>query len=142
MRCSELPRDVSVFAISTAASYGTIKQLPSRKEVTIRVFGILIVAGLTLAGSKAIAQMVGDPATGKAFALEVCTPCHVVTPDQISPPRFAVAPDFQAVANTSAITDMALHAFLTSPHPTMPYLILSAEEERNVIAYILSLRKR
>lgn len=108
----------------------------------MRILSILVVTGLALASSKVVAQVTGDPAAGKAFALEVCTPCHVVAPRQISPRRFAVAPDFQAIANTSAMTKMALHAFLTSPHPTMPNLILSAEEERNVIAYILSLQER
>ena len=61
---------------------------------------ILVIAVLVLVARQASAQQ--DPAAGKAFALEVCTPCHVVAPDQLSPRRFAVAPDFNAIANTPA----------------------------------------
>jgi cytochrome c551/c552 len=108
----------------------------------MRPVSLWIIAGLVLATSRATAQTAGNAAAGKAFALEVCTPCHVVASDQLSPRRFAVAPDFDAIANTSAMTYMALHAFLSTSHPTMPNLILSDAEERNVIAYILGLRTR
>jgi cytochrome c len=74
--------------------------------------------------------------------MEVCTPCHVVAPDQLSPRRFAVGPDFSAIANTPGMAEMALHAFLTTSHPTMPNLVLSPEVERNVIASPLRLKGR
>jgi hypothetical protein len=85
---------------------------------------------LALTSRQASAQPIGNLNAGKAFALEVCTPCHVVAPDQLSPRRFAVGPDFSAIANTPGMAEMALHAFLSSSHPTMPNLILSPEEER------------
>ncbi|MBV8614169.1 MAG: hypothetical protein JOY66_10420 [Acetobacteraceae bacterium] len=108
----------------------------------MRLAGSWIIGPLILTGVPASGQPSGDPAAGKAFALQVCTPCHVVAPDQLSPQRFAVAPDFNAIANTPAMSPMALHAFLSGAHPTMPNLVLSPDEERNVIAYILSLRHR
>lgn len=83
----------------------------------------------------------GDPRQGRAFALEVCTPCHVVSKDQLSPPRFSDAPAFAAIANAPGMTAMSLAAFLGSPHPSMPNLILSADEQRDVIRYILSLQR-
>ena len=83
----------------------------------------------------------GNPAAGRAFALETCTPCHLVSPDQLSPRRLA-GPPFKAIANTRGMTATALHAFLTTPHPTMPNLILSPQEANNVIAYNVSLRDR
>jgi cytochrome c2 len=82
----------------------------------------------------------GDPAAGRNFALKTCTPCHIVSPAQGVPRRPPTAPDFQAIANTRGMTASALHAFLSSPHPTMPSLILARQDEKNVIAYILSLR--
>jgi mono/diheme cytochrome c family protein len=88
------------------------------------------------------AQTDGNRAKGRAFALQTCTPCHRVAPDQLSPPRFATAPDFDAIARTRGMTETSLHAFLSSPHPSMPNLILSQREQDDVIAYILSLRKR
>lgn len=96
---------------------------------------------LLLLAAKALAQGMGDPAKGRAFALEACTPCHVVAADQLSPRRFSVAPDFAAIANTSGMTESALHAFLSTPHPTMPNLILSQKEQDDVITYILSLKR-
>jgi mono/diheme cytochrome c family protein len=101
---------------------------------------IVATAPIAAGAQKTVAE--GDPAAaaGRAFALQACTPCHVVSSRQLSPPRFATAPDFRAIANTPAMTASALHAFLSSPHPTMPSLILSRQEEKDVIAYILSLR--
>jgi cytochrome c len=111
-----------------------------RNFSTIVIFGACLVAAAIPAGAQNPPSE-GNPAAGRAFALQACTPCHVVSPKQLSPGRFATAPDFQAIANTRAMTASALHAFLSSPHPTMPSLILSRQEEKNVIAYILSLRR-
>jgi hypothetical protein len=84
----------------------------------------------------------GNPQTGHDFAIGTCTPCHVVSPDQKSPFRFADAPDFRAIANAPATTLIGLNIWLTNPHPTMPKLVLYPREAADVIAYILSLRER
>jgi mono/diheme cytochrome c family protein len=83
----------------------------------------------------------GDPASGHAFALQVCATCHVVAEDQPSPPRSRRAPSFAAIANTRAMTSTALHAFLATPHPTMPNLLLTPQQTDDVVAYILSLQR-
>ncbi len=104
---------------------------------------ILAVLGLVLAGEAvSYAQTAGNARSGRRFALEVCTPCHVVAPTQISPQRFSIGPDFRTIANTSGMTETALHLFLTHPHPRMPNLILSPQEQDDVVAYILTLRDR
>jgi cytochrome c2 len=91
-----------------------------------RVAPILtFVSVFALAAANAFAQMPGDPENGRAFALEVCTPCHVVAENQLSPRRLATAPDFRAIAKTRGMTETSLHAFLSTPHPSMPNLILS-----------------
>lgn len=97
---------------------------------------------LSLVGATAFAQVPGDAKKGRAFALEVCTPCHVVAENQLSPRRLATAPDFRAIANARGMTETSLHAFLSTPHPSMPNLILSQVEQDDVIAYILSLRRQ
>ena len=84
----------------------------------------------------------GDPQAGRAFALEVCTPCHVVSSRQLAPFRFAIAPRFDAIANSPGMTSMALKAFLATPHKSMPNHILSPDDSADVIAYILSLQKK
>jgi mono/diheme cytochrome c family protein len=84
----------------------------------------------------------GDMHTGRSFALQTCTPCHVVSAQQLAPPRFAVAPSFQSIANLPSTTALSLQTFLVTPHPSMPNLMLSADEVGNVVAYILSLKKK
>src|SRR5215475_11482421 len=48
---------------------------------------------------------------------------------------------FEDIANTPGVTEMALYAWLTSSHPTMPDIELGKDDLTNVVAYILSLRK-
>jgi mono/diheme cytochrome c family protein len=110
---------------------------------TMPAVALLAVLGaLTIAAAIADAQTAGNARSGRRFALEVCTPCHVVTPDQVSPQRFSIGPDFRTIANTAGMTETALHLFLTHPHPRMPNLILSPQEQDDVVAYILTLRDR
>ena len=86
--------------------------------------------------------MEGNPRAGRAFALQVCALCHVVAPGQLTPPRLTTAPAFRAIANLTSTTALSLQAFLVSPHPSMPNLILTNDETADVIAYIISLKKR
>lgn len=106
------------------------------------VVASLVTAFVMLVDRTAMAQTVGDAAKGQRFALQTCTPCHLVAPDQLSPPRFALAPSFEAIANTRAMTESALAAFLYTPHPNMPNIMLSRDEAADVIAYILSLKRK
>jgi cytochrome c len=102
--------------------------------------GGLVVAGLAMMlGTNAFAQASGDLPAGQALATQVCAQCHKVAPNQPASPRSA-APDFAAIANMRSTTEMSLHAFLSSPHPTMPNLILPPPQQDDIIAYILSLR--
>jgi len=50
--------------------------------------------------------------------------------------------DSQTIVNTSGITATALRAFLQTPNPKMPNLILNPEQSADVIAFVLSLRDR
>lgn len=112
--------------------------------MTRRIPLLLALAGLAaLASAPARAQLAlppGDPQAGRAFALEACSVCHVVAPEQRVSPRVASAVTFRRIANTEGMTGMKLQAILSTPHRIMPNLILSPEEAANVIAYILSLR--
>ena len=84
----------------------------------------------------------GNSEVGRVYAREACSPCHAVTAEQRSQRTIAIAPDFQTIANTSGITATALRAFLQTPHPKMPNLILNPEQSADVIAFVLSLRDR
>lgn len=90
-------------------------------------------------GALAAEDLPGNPAAGKEFALGVCAECHVVAEDQGTWP-LSDAPPFRDVANEPGMTELALRAFLQTPHRTMPNILLTPEETDNVIAYILSLK--
>jgi mono/diheme cytochrome c family protein len=84
----------------------------------------------------------GDPIAGETLSRGTCAHCHVVAGDQPLPAGRPKAPGFSAIANMPSTTGVSLAAFLRSPHPSMPNLILSPDELKNVVAYILSLRER
>jgi mono/diheme cytochrome c family protein len=86
------------------------------------------------------AQDVGDLRQGRRLALSVCASCHAVVAGQTQSP-LATAPSFEEIAKTPGMTAAALAFWLTAAsHPTMPNLILSSQQQRDVSAYILSLR--
>jgi mono/diheme cytochrome c family protein len=87
------------------------------------------------------AQDIGDARKGQQIAETVCAECHAVGAAQSSS-LSARAPAFSAIANTPGMTETALTVWFRTPHPTMPNLILSAEDIDHVIAYILGLRTR
>lgn len=98
--------------------------------------------GLLLAASSipVIAQQSGDPARGRAYASRVCAECHAVDATPAPSPNTS-APSFFAVANTSGMTEMALGVFLFTPHRLMPDLIIPPADARDLISYILSLKR-
>jgi len=92
----------------------------------------------------------GDAAVGRDMALLACTGCHVVVPNQpfkpinTGPPR---PPDFKEIANRPNVTTASLQRHLeTLPavpeNSHMPNLMLSSEELRDVVAFIVSLRNK
>jgi cytochrome c len=90
--------------------------------------------------SLAFGQSAGDVAAGRRLAETWCSTCHMVTPAQ-SQATSNGAPPFTAIAAQTAITPLALRAFLQTPHHRMPDLHLDRNEIDDVSDYILSLRK-
>jgi mono/diheme cytochrome c family protein len=95
----------------------------------------------SMAANCATAQEMGDAKAGFGYAGQVCAECHAVRADESKSPH-AQAPSFQTVADTSGMTGMALRVWFQTAHRSMPSLVLSKENSDNVIAYILSLKKR
>ena len=54
----------------------------------------------------------------------------------------ASVPDLTEVANLPSTTALSLKVFLQSSHKDMPNLILKPAEADDIIAYILSLKRR
>jgi len=101
-------------------------------------FTLLI--GALAADPHAQAQQLSDWQKGRLLARQVCAECHAVERNQYSS-RYSLAPSFTAVARTPGMTSIALNAFLHTPHRNMPNLILTDEQARSVITYILSLKR-
>ncbi len=89
-----------------------------------------------------------DEEAGRNLALLACTGCHIVAPDQRFKPIYAgppYPPSFKEIANRSDLTAAMLqHHLETLPavpqNSHMPNQVLSSQELRNVVAFILSLR--
>ncbi len=82
----------------------------------------------------------GDPFLGREIAESWCGECHVTLPDGID--MLAGPPAFQALADDPAITEIALRAFLQTPHDEMPDVMPTPAQTDHLIAYILSLKGR
>jgi mono/diheme cytochrome c family protein len=121
---------------------------------TWRFAALVFLAGSTAWAAAALnAQtklMEGDAAVGRDMALLACTGCHVVAPNQpfkpinSGPPR---PPDFKEIANRPNVTMASLQRHLeTLPavpeNSHMPNLMLSSDELRDVVAFIVSLRDK
>jgi mono/diheme cytochrome c family protein len=141
------------------ASLGLVPQLLKEKRMTTNSTGpkrnwdfaglaavVGMTAALTVLGCAASQpafveeQSEGDIAAGQTYALGTCAQCHNVTARKARLFGTLGAPDFYAVANAKTTSRLGLTAFLTTPHPTMPNLIIPDQDRRNVIAYILSMR--
>jgi mono/diheme cytochrome c family protein len=93
---------------------------------------------LSFAVSPVRAQVIGDPQVGLALAQQVCSECHVIRRGQLLSPN-SPAPTFPELATAPGMTVAALTVALTTPHAGMPMFVLTADQRRDVIAYILGL---
>lgn len=107
----------------------------------MRILNATAVLVLILAPSIAGAVELGDRQQGLQYAKQNCAECHAVQAgDDLSPNPDA--PSFDDVANTPGMNARALVVWLQSPHPTMPHLIIPAQDTDNIVAYITSLRAK
>jgi mono/diheme cytochrome c family protein len=92
----------------------------------------------------------GSVAAGRQLALNVCSACHVVADKQEFEPLLnQKTPSFQQIANDPKTTPQSLKHFITSTHwdektlpMTMPHQMLMGGQTDDVVAYIVSLRKK
>jgi mono/diheme cytochrome c family protein len=100
---------------------------------------ISLAIGLAMAAVQAEAQEIGRPGRGLDLALQLCGQCHAVRADQGRSPN-GQSPRFQDIASVPGMTAIALSAALNTSHRSMPNIMLTADEQANIIAYILSLK--
>jgi cytochrome c2 len=94
---------------------------------------------LAMAMSHAQAQDIGQPGRGLESANRLCAQCHAVQKDRARSPN-EYAPRFQAIAAVPGMTALALSAAINTSHRSMPNILLEANDQADIIAYILSLK--
>lgn len=96
--------------------------------------------GLMLACVVGPAWASGEPEAGQEIAARWCASCHATTGDPGT--RTDVTPSFPAIAAKPTTSELSLRVFLQTPHDRMPDLQLSRQETDDLVAYLLSLRRR
>jgi mono/diheme cytochrome c family protein len=104
-----------------------------------RVICLMTFLALSVPVSQVHAQEIGESQNGLALSQQVCSECHAIRRGQAPSPN-TPSPTFSELATTPGMTVGALTVALTTPHAGMPMFMLSADQRRDVIAYILSLR--
>ena len=100
-----------------------------------------VAAGILTAQFPVLAQPIeGNPLSGQQIATKQCGSCHRVLPMILSDK--ADPPSFQSIADLPSTTGISLNVFLHSNHKNMPDFIVSSTESNDLIAYILSLKKK
>lgn len=100
-----------------------------------------IVIGLALGAiSPVLGQdLAGDVNSGKKIATSWCAACHSVASNAVV---IDSVPDFYAIANLPSTTALSLKVFLQTNHDKMPDFRLTQSEADDVIAYIMSMKKK
>ncbi len=115
------------------------------------LIGLLSAGIATASATLAKAEDSSDEiAAGRQLALQVCSVCHVVAPNQeFAPGLEQRTPSFEDIANRPDMSADFLRKFITTTHwdektipMTMPNPMLGDEQIMQVSSYILSLRKR
>ena len=100
-----------------------------------------ILFGFALQLTPALALAAGDPANGLVLARHWCANCHLVAPGDNASTSDS-APPFAEIAKDPAATPERLRGWLSQPHPAMPDLMLTRDENDDLVAYLLSLKDK
>jgi mono/diheme cytochrome c family protein len=104
------------------------------------IFGLVMLTAGEPRGVQA--QTVANLSHGRELAQQLCSSCHLVHADQPGPVPDGV-PSFMAIAGQGDATEDRLIAkLLAPPHPAMPEPPVDRRQMQDLLAYILSLRKR
>jgi mono/diheme cytochrome c family protein len=108
--------------------------------IRTRLIGVALLMLTLPVGTAFAADLPGDPLEGRELVENWCAECHDVAPAGIAVE--AGVPAFQTLADDPAFTEMALRAFLRTPHDQMPDVMPTQEQTDHIIAYILSLKSQ
>lgn len=110
---------------------------------------ILLLTVLWIAVATVGAQAAQNVRAGRALAIDACSACHQVTPDQKPrPPVFnpdeyvnVAAPSFRAIATKYARRPMALRRIILNPVHPMPEQDWDPADLTAVVTFIQSLAR-
>jgi mono/diheme cytochrome c family protein len=108
----------------------------TRLLLSVAAFAALAAATV----SPAAAVETGFAGNGEAFALEICSDCHVVSDRQVRVDTVKL-PSFRAVANDPKYSEHWLRTFMRTPHFEMPNFILTDQQLDDLLAYIDTLKE-
>ncbi len=108
-----------------------------RPIVCLTIAAVWLAAMAGTAGAQSVA---GDVPRGRDLAERLCTNCHNVKAEQTGPMR-ADVPGFPSIANRPGVSAEILAGRIIIPHPAMPGVQLTVRELRDIVAYILSLKR-
>lgn len=99
----------------------------------------LSAAIVMVCGGWSAMALAGDVETGHQLARQWCAGCHLIGPGEKTSSA-DTAPPFTEIAKDPAETEERLKGWLNQPHPAMPDLMLSREQNDDLVTYLLSLR--
>lgn len=107
----------------------------------MKPWSFALAATILLWPSAALAQSQPDTSNGRAIAYSVCAKCHGTRVGEVRSPN-PFAPSFEDLANTPGMTAAALRVALNSSHRVMPNIILDHKQQRDIVAYILTMKDK
>ena len=96
-------------------------------------------AVMVMAGGWSGVALAGDVENGHQLARQWCAGCHLIGPGEKSSGSDS-APPFAEIAKDQTETAERLKGWLNQPHPAMPDLMLSRDQNDDLVSYLLSLR--
>jgi cytochrome c len=143
-------KGATVFA---SGMYKCKQRLPHASVAMKRVARELAMLQLRLSASLILAVVCGcwtssafaegglpDRAQGRTLAERFCSGCHSISPDQ-QVRGSERGPSFSSLAEQPGLSREKLAAALSVPHPEMPAVSLSSDQLRDIVEYILSLKR-
>ncbi|ODT14071.1 MAG: hypothetical protein ABS35_35920 [Kaistia sp. SCN 65-12] len=97
---------------------------------------------ITIGGLAAAGQALADPAAaarGKAVVDQWCRECHLRANDKPNP---TMAPRYEDIVRRPGRNEAYFRKFLSTDHFPMTIYRLFDDEKRDVVAYLMSLKKR
>lgn len=105
------------------------------------ILRLLIVAtGMALSSAALAQKPAGSADAGRRFAEIWCSGCHAV---ELRTTRSGgIAPDFPSIVSRRSTTARWLRVYLGKPHDKMPNFVLDKEDTDDVIAFLMSLKRK